>query len=256
MNGAPNIEAVILAAGLGIRLRNNDDDPPKFAVKVSDEHLVAYPIKMLASVGVKKFTVVVFEDYADEIREILDGLDGIKYKLIKNGYPEKGNGYSFLLTDGHVGSDNFFVSMCDSLYPRRIPLKLLEKFKKSGADVVVGADSYPLYIDVDEATKIKVDGNGNVVRIGKNLVDFNFVDVGLFVVNKKLYQLKSQLLKREVVEFSDVINKAIENNLRVVVADITGTPWTEIDTFYDLSEVLDGRRKIVLDMLLRELRYS
>jgi len=38
------------------------------------------------------------------------------------------------------------------------------------------------------------------------------------------------------------------------VADVTGVPWTEVDTERDYYEVLNGSRRVVLEEVLKVVR--
>jgi len=249
------MEAIILAAGLGKRLRRVVKGP-KFSLKIENFPLIYYPILTLASIGVKKFIVVVakkFSNVAQNIAHSLEEQYGFKVVLIENPYPERGNGYSFLLAKESVVEEEFFVSMCDHIYSKSIPLEIMETMVKSNADIVIGADPSPKFITVKEATKIYADEAGNVVKIGKNIGEYNCIDLGVFLIKRNVLDKVVDLRGKAHITFSNIIAEAARRKCKVIVARIKQGLWTDIDTPSDLEELLRGRRRIVLDHVLREV---
>jgi choline kinase len=43
-------------------------------------------------------------------------------------------------------------------------------------------------LDLDDATKLKLDGDGRIVGIGKSLTDYDAVDTGIFLAGPSLFQ--------------------------------------------------------------------
>jgi len=249
------MEAVILAAGLGKRLREVVKGP-KFALKVEGLPLIYYPILTLANVGVRKFVVVVARKFYNIARNVVRNLEeryGLEIVLIENPCPEKGNGYTFLLARESIVGEKFFVSMCDHIYSKSIPLEIMKTMVKSNADVVVGADSSPKFIAIEEATKIYADEKGNIVKIGKNIEKYNYIDLGVFMIKRNVLDKVIDLKSKVHVSFSDIIAEAARKKCKVIIAEIKQGLWTDIDTPKDLEELLRGKRRTVLNFVLREV---
>ena len=245
-------EAVILAAGLGVRLRRYHPSTPKFAIPIGNTPLICYPFRALQRAGVIKFTIVVSKNRLDKLKEVLNPhLDPeTSVLVVENPYPERGNGYSFFLTEGHTSEKRFFISMCDHLYPPSLPSKLSAAAE---ADLVVGGDPSPSYIDLDEATKILANEMGRVLAIGKGLPKYNYVDVGVFVASQKMYQLFDRLADLKELGFSNVVECAVGVGYDVMICDVSGIPWTDVDTKKDIEELLEGGRREVLASIRREV---
>jgi len=210
-----------------------------------------YPVKVLRAVGVKRFTVVAPKGWGGEAKEVLKG-EGVDACIVENPYVGRENGYSLLLSSECVSGDSFILTMCDHLYTPSLVNAVLGVSGGREADVVIGGDRAPRYVDVGEATKILAGSRGEVVRVGKDLHRFTHVDVGVFTLKRSVYDVCRYLERSlEVIKLSDVVNEAVAMGYRVIVADATGSPWTEIDTRSDLESVVSGGRRAVLNEVLK-----
>lgn len=247
-------EAVILAAGLGTRLRGVSEGLPKFLVKILDKPLVTYPLRTLYLVGIKRFAIVIPKGWYNELNNIVSslGLD-IDVCIVENSSIERENGYSLLISNECVKSKYFILSMSDHLYTPDIPLTLLKFHEYTyDVDIIVGADSNPKYIDINEATKIYASNTGRVIKVGKGISRFNYVDIGVFIMSSKVYDVIQELvLEHKVIKLADVVNEAVIKGLNVFIADVNGATWTEVDTPRDLNELIYGTRREVLNSLIK-----
>jgi len=245
-------EAIILAAGEGSRLRMYINIPKPFA-PLGKFRLLHFPLLSLYMVGVRNFVVVSREGAKGYLSRILKSLEReINYRIIINKDPDRENGYSLYLGIRNCGSDLFFVSMSDHIYPPSIPSKLLRDMDED-IDILVAADSSPKYADINEATKI-YSSDGRVLAIGKGLRKFNYVDAGLFIMRKNVIRVIEPLLKRhEIIRVSDIVNEAIRRGYNVRVSDITGSPWIDIDTPRELTNVMYGDASELIDQIIRQV---
>jgi len=237
-------EAIILAAGLGTRIGSPITGVPKPLVKVSEIPLILYAISSLLSAGVERFHVVVNTKGHMPISRVLNEFD-INVDFVINREPERGNGYSLILGMKRV-QDEFFLSMSDHIYDPRIPKVLLNAFNGSDFDILVGADSNPRYVDIDEATKIMTRGT-RVVRIGKDLSRYaHVVDIGLFIMRRDLYRTYLDYASQNyVVELSSLIQYSVNQGRKVMIADVRGLPWIDIDTADDVYKARTTARSLI-----------
>ncbi len=237
-------EAVVLAAGLGRRLRAYLGTV-KYLAEIGGEPLISYPLRALKAVGVRSVHLVVNPSHAEELvgvaRRIFNRVD-----YVLNPHPERENGYSLLLAEDLVEDDYFYVSMADHIYQPGV----LEVLAREAVDsvAVLGGDRSPRFIDVAEATKILAP-EGLVMRIGKGLEEYTHIDVGVHVFSRKIYEVVRRGHIPERLSLSTLVNTAVAQGLVVKVADVTGFAWTEIDTPRDYEEVLHGYRRTVLEAL-------
>ncbi len=213
------MKAVILAAGLGTRMK---EKLPKALIKVAGTEMIFRMMKLLSN-HVDEFIIVVGKS-GDKIDNFLKN-KGFRYKLVWNFYPERGNGYSFYLAKKFVENDErFILVMGDHVYEEEFVKKAIQGF-----GLIV--DRNPLYVDLDEATKVKCE-NGRAIDIGKNLKDFDFVDTGFFILSKEIFNFAEEIVKeKDVVELKDIVKRA-----KIPVTEVSSYFWMDIDTKEDVKK--------------------
>ncbi len=224
------VYGLVLASGYGTRLRGYIDIP-KYFIELFGRPLIEYPIYSLCRSGVEK-TFIIVNEYVKPYLES-SGLVG-RYNLdvIVNPHPEWGNGFTLLYALRSIGGE-VLVSVADHIYPPTLPSLL----SISKGDIVVAGDSMPKYVDVDEATKIYVSGDGRLVRIGKDLESFSYVDMGVFKMRAdSVTRYASDLWGRES-SLSEVVEYVANQGGKVYVKDFTGFPWRDVDVPSDVEFV-------------------
>ena len=114
------MRAIILAAGLGTRLRPMTNNTSKALIKVKDKPLVEYQIEYLKEKGIDEIIIVV--GYLHEQFDYLKEKYNVKL-VLNDKYAEYNNFYSLYLVKDYLGHD--FVSRS---LAKRI-LMNVEKFK-------------------------------------------------------------------------------------------------------------------------------
>ena len=118
------MQAVILAAGLGTRMKELTKDTPKSLLKSGGERLLDHKLKNLPA-GVEEVVIVVGY-LGDEIRSALgDSFSGIPIKYVVQN-ELKGTGHALSLCEPVI-KDRFLVLMGDDLYKKE-DLEKLVKF--------------------------------------------------------------------------------------------------------------------------------
>ncbi|WFO76001.1 NTP transferase domain-containing protein [Desulfurococcaceae archaeon MEX13E-LK6-19] len=242
-------EAVVLAAGLSKRFRR-DTGVYKVFADLDGFPLIAYPVISLVSSGIERIIVVVNHVYGNKVVNVIEDIVHNKLGLdtdiayVVNTRPELGNGYSLYLALPLLHTNRFIVSMSDHVYTPSI----IDALKKS-LSTVLGGDSTPKYIDVNEATRIQVEDEC-VVRVGKNITPYKYVDIGVHVLEKTLPF--NECLK-EPYEFSQLLTCfASKRVIRVV--DVKGSPWADVDTYDEYIRLTKGSSRIVIEEVKKEWR--
>ena len=185
------------------------------------------------------------------LSKYIKALGNVETLFVSNPKSEWGNGYSLLLGSEKIMGEKFFVSMADHIYTYKVPLKIAEE--AYNACIVIGGDSKPRFIRVEEATKILAE-NGILKKIGKNLNAFTHVDVGVMIFTREAIGIvRKSNVRYEDLSVSKAISIVAESNCRVKVVDVLGEYWIDIDTPRDLVELLYGDSRPVLDTVLKEM---
>lgn len=210
--------AVILAAGLGTRMGSR----PKGLVRVAGREILYRTMTLLQRNGVERFILVTNDRYAPLYREFIER-HGFPAELVINPEPEKGNGHSLHLAKGRV-SGKFVLVMSDHVYSEAF----VERAVKGNGLI---ADRRPRWVEIDEATKVKVKDN-RVERIGKNLKEWDAVDTGFFVLDEGIFETTEELERERNGDYtlSEVMGRA-----KPPVTFVDGLGWTDVDTPEDLK---------------------
>ncbi len=217
--------AVILAAGIGLRMLPINSDLPKALLTVNGEVLVERLIKQLKEKDIKNINVVV--GYQKEKFEYLIDKYGINL-IVNSKYGEDNNCYSLYLARNNCS--NCYIVPGD-LYFKTNPFNYFED------------KSY--YVFSDEASKFDYFSLDSKHRIVKRKVDDNrehFKAVGLAYICKDDFDCCVHLLEK-IVSFQnntysyweDIL--LIKNGLKIRPTFINSNSYQEINTFEDLRKI-------------------
>ncbi len=225
---------VILAAGDGDRLAPLTLDRPKPLVPVLGKPMIEYTLESFARNGVKD--VVIVTGYKGDLlrRHIGDGSRfGLRVRFVHNPDFEKGNAVSLNAAREAVKGGPFVLAMSDHLVSTELLSKALDA---ADGRCSLCVDFKPLPIIVDEATKVQVDGDGRILRIGKDVRDWDGVDTGVFVLTPEVFEaIEAVLAQKGDCELSDAMTWLINHGSGLFACDVTGSFWMDVDTLQDLQ---------------------
>ncbi|MBN1272208.1 MAG: NTP transferase domain-containing protein [Candidatus Aminicenantes bacterium] len=231
---------LILAAGNGKRLI---DSKPKPLYQLLGLPLLT---RTLLSFEEAKFTdaYIVLGYEADTIKESIEKNHRFKIKRhwLKNESWHKENGISVLSAED-VLDGPFVLAMCDHIFDPDIISTLQQgSYNPQGIKLLVDYDLQGIF-DENDATKVKVS-HGRILKIHKNLLDYNAVDTGFFLANPSLFQAIKQAGIGHKWSLSDGVQKLADKGL-VEAVDIKRRMWHDVDT---QKEARNAEKKIMASL--------
>jgi|LSQX01.1.fsa_nt_gb choline kinase len=228
------MKALILAAGMGTRLRPLTDTRPKCLVEVNGKPIIFNQIDNLGKNGIKNITVVagyksdMLKHILKEKYPFIDVIENSDYKITNNmysAYLTKDNFYErdFLLLNGDVYFDDIVIS------------ELLKQNYENA--IVVEKDEYN-----EESMKV-ICNNMRIIGISKEISKDD-----AFGVSIDIYRFSSTGAKvffnkiTEYIEDKKIYNQWTEAALNDILPIVEFKPcplkgrWIEIDDHNDLKK--------------------
>jgi choline kinase len=219
----------VLAAGFGSRLRGSDDEPIKPLVVVAGVPMIFRALTQLVRAGCNEL-VVVTGYRGDELRAAISaGPDvGAPVRFVDNPRFDLANGVSLLSAREALGP-TFVVAMADHVVGDEVmALAQAHTPETDGATLLVD-DRIAEVFDLDDATKVKKDGT-KLVEIGKQLADYNCIDIGVFVCTHGLLDaLDEERASRGDASLSQGVARLAAKG-KMSVLEIQGGFWQDVDT--------------------------
>jgi choline kinase len=182
------MKCLIIAAGQGTRLRSMA--PSKPLAEIAGAPLIEHIVRGAAAGGASGFVVVTgYEPLPLEARlRTLSQSSGLPVEIVRNEAWEQPNGLS-VLSAARALAGEFILLMSDHLFDPRILRRLLAA-RRPEAGLTLGADFRVTRpdLDLDDATKLRLGGDGRIVAIGKALANYDAVDTGIFLAGPSLFQ--------------------------------------------------------------------
>lgn len=223
------MQAVILAAGLGSRLKSLTGGKAKALVEVGDRPLIMHQLEMLADHGIGP-TLVIAGYQADEVRRVVGERAEV---LVNERFAETNSLYSLWLAREWVKGP-FILLNCDLLFDPRILERLLEE---SGNVLAYDSTSSR----GREQTKVAIKER-RVVDIGKDLPPSSARGESLGMLKFDADGAQAMLraaddLVRDGREKSWVIEatRTVCAEVPLYGINVAGQAWTEIDLPHDLD---------------------
>jgi len=239
MTYKPRVDkGIILAAGDGDRLGELTESCPKVLLPVQDNiPLIRYPIEAMAAVGINEIMIVVGY-LGNKVKEELDNGNQFDVRLKYTSNPDYlgGNAISVHKARDWARGETVVLCMGDHLIEREVVKRLLEDTKTANETLCV--DYAPAeHHEVAEATKVALDGSGCIEDIGKDLVYWDALDTGVFLLTDNFFRALDELVHQYGidVEISDVVRFLISQGYCFNTCDASGCFWLDVDTEEDLK---------------------
>jgi choline kinase len=223
------VKCLIIAAGQGTRLRSLA--PSKPLASVGGTPLIEHVARLAKAGGATAFVVVTGYG-AERVEAFLPGLAervGAPVESVHNPDWDRPNGLSVLAAAGRLDSD-FALLMSDHLFDPAILARAMSA-RRPGAELVLAAD-YDIAnpaLDLDDATKLDVDPDGRIRRVGKEIGGYNAIDTGIFIATPALFgAIRAAVAAGGSGSLSEGVQSLADRGT-AFAPDIEGRWWIDVD---------------------------
>ena len=227
------MDALIIAAGYGTRLREISESKPLTAV--AGMPLLEHGVRQARAAGVER-VVVVTGHQAIEIEKFLPALSarvGIPVVSERVLHWSTPNGYSVMAGAARIakmGGGDYLLMMADHIFEAGILERLARQGTKSrGVTLAIDRRTDNPLIDPDDATWVKTDADGRIEAIGKTIPEYDAVDCGAFLATPELAAaIQAAITAGKSGSLSDGMQRLADAG-RAATMDIGEAWWIDVD---------------------------
>ncbi|MFL6373588.1 MAG: sugar phosphate nucleotidyltransferase [Pyrinomonadaceae bacterium] len=227
------MKGIVLAGGLGMRLRPLTVVTNKHLLPIYDSPMIYYPIRALINAGIDDIMIVTGGTSAGDFLRLLgNGRHfGLKHLNYTYQYGEGGIADALSLAEHFAAGEPICVMLGDNIIERNIR-KAVDGFKQQdeGAKIILKKVPDPQRFGVPE-----LDGD-HVLRIEEKPTEpkSDFAVIGVYMYDASVFDIVRTLKpsERGELEITDVNNAYIERGL-MTWEELEGW-WTDAGTFESL----------------------
>lgn len=223
------MDALIIAAGFGSRLRDISDSKPM--TPIAGIPLLELGVRQAKAAGAVKVVVATGHE-AERLEAALPALAmrcGLPVEAARVEDWSKPNGWSVMAGAAQIDGD-YLLMMADHIFSGGI-LSGLAKQGAADRGVTLAIDrrtDNPL-VDPDDATWVKSDSRGFIRAIGKTIADYDAVDCGAFLATPELAAaIGAAIAAGKAGSLSDGM-QALADAGRAATWDIGHAWWLDVD---------------------------
>ena len=223
------MDALIIAAGYGSRLREISDSKP--LTPVAGVPLLELSVRQAVAAGVTR-AVVVTGHQAIEVEKFLPALSkrvGIPVIPERVQHWSTPNGYSVIAGAALIKGD-YLLLMADHIFEASILQRLVRTGTKSrGVTLAIDRRTDSPLVDPDDATWVKTDADARIETIGKAIPGYDAVDCGAFLATPELaIAIKAAIAEGKSGSLSDGMQRLADAG-RAATMDIGEAWWLDVD---------------------------
>ncbi len=196
------MKAVILAAGLGKRMKPLTNDKPKALVEFKGKPLLEHVLQSFEKAGVKEAVIIVNFDCGKIEKKFGNSFGKIKLKYVEQRVA-MGTAHAVLQVKGKV-KGNFLVGSADVIVLPSLWKKLMQE-KGKAAVVALRKDEHPERFGVAVVSEKKLL---QIVEKPRKKIESNLVNSGCYMFSQKIFPAleETKVSKRGEFEITDSIN--------------------------------------------------
>jgi len=243
------MKGLLLAGGLGTRLRPLTYIGNKHTLPIANKPMILYALENLVNVGIKEVNVIL-GPLKEGIMNIIG--DGSAYN-IKVNYIEQpdplGLAHAVMISEPYLKDEPFVMHLGDNLLKGGIS-EFVKRFEETNADAVIGVTKVK---DPRQYGVVVLDERGKPVKLVEKPKEppSNLALVGVYVFSPVIFQYVKKLKPswRGEYEITDAIQLMVDDGRKVEVVEVKGW-WKDTGKPDDLLEA----NRLVLDEIQTDIR--
>ncbi|MFA5550971.1 MAG: glucose-1-phosphate thymidylyltransferase [Trueperaceae bacterium] len=236
------MKGLILAAGLGTRLRPITSLKPKPTISVANKPLIHHAVDNLVEAGVRDIGVVVSFLTANSIKETLADYQGVNFEFIQQN-PPKGLAHAVEVSRGFLGDDPFVMYLSDNLFEHGIK-EFVQRFEAGEHTAVMAL--VPVSYEAAKSLGVAAVDGDRITRLVEKPAEppSTLAIAGVYVFDNKIHKMIEGLAPGAKGEYqiTDAIQRLIEAGEPVAPVEVTGW-WKDTG---NPEDILDANRLLLM----------
>ncbi len=228
------MKGIILAGGLGSRLRPLTLVTNKHLLPVYDRPMIYYPIECLVNAGIREILIVTGGEHAGDFLKLLKNGKQLGIEHLEYAYQEGEGGIAdaLKLAEEFADGGKICVILGDNIIERNICVAAGAFFtQRSGAKVILKEVDDPQRFGV-----VRINGDGRITQIIEKPPDppSRLAVTGIYFYDSAVFEMCGQLepSQRGELEITDVNNAYLKRG--DLTHDLLKGWWTDAGTFESL----------------------
>jgi len=231
------MKAVILAAGVGSRMRSFTGTTHKTLLKIGNKTILEMMIDTIQSVRIREIAIVTGH-LEEQIKHFVEQrFPSLNVCFVRNEkYKTTNTGYSLMLAKNFAYKSDFVKFDADVVFEKEILQRLIQ-------------NTFPNCLCVDthihlasEEVKVKVNEQSAVLQVGKKIPpkEASGESIGIEKISKnasiQLFSLLEKLMQNEKnyqEYYDDSYTTLVTQGIPFYAVDVSGFKWVEVDTIED-----------------------
>lgn len=232
-------KAIILAAGVGSRIRPLTDNCPKTLLTVGGVTILERMLTSIRTCGIDEVVIVLgymHEQVELFVRNTFPDLN-VRF-VINTRYDETNTGYSLMLAADLVAGSDFVKFDGDVVFAEEILRRLLSGVEENRLCI-----DRTMQLDSEEV-KVVLSGESRVARVSKAVLPGDAIGesigierIGVDTAVLLFAELRAMMNEADNLQeyYEGAYERLIARDVAFHAVDITGLDWTEIDTRQDFD---------------------